>query len=104
MKSETFVLNGKEVEFQYDENALGRTIEAFQNRGIEIARLVVGETLFVLETNGEDDDFYFEVVMYAEGMEDNFSDPIYEVPQNKEDAKDMIFDWYQDEINELVGL
>ena len=101
MKSEQIVVNGRELLFEFDENALGRDFEVLQNRGIEIARIHLDSHLFSLESNGEDDDFYLEVVMYGDSG-DHFSDPIYEIPKTKEEAKEVILDWFNDEIKELI--
>lgn len=102
MKHEVIQFKGKELAFSYDPNALGREIEVLDSRGIEIANVQLGEYLFSLESNGEDDDFYLEVVMYGEGQDEGFSDPIYEMPKTKEEALETILDWFEEEITNLI--
>lgn len=63
--------------------------------GVVIAELINNKTLYTLETNGEHDDVYLEIVEYDNGLEQSFSDPIYEMPNSIEDINKLFNDFTQ---------
>lgn len=107
MKEGKIIYKGKEMLFSYDETKLGKDISTLVSRATEIARIEFDNYLFTLESNGEDDEFWLEVVMYIKNklgdyMDESFSDCIYEIPKTKEEAKNEILGWFENEINEII--
>lgn len=78
-----------DMEFTYKENI--NQLEV----GVIIAELTNSNKTLTLETNGEHDDIYLEVVEYVDGIERSFSDPIYEPPKNKNEAIELIKSYMQ---------
>lgn len=103
MNKEKFVYKGKEMEFGFEENFFGKDISILNDAGIGVCYIEFDKNLFSLRSNGEDGEYWLEIVMFVEDIEESFSDCIYEMPVDKEEAKEMILDFYQEEIEELIG-
>lgn len=79
---------------------LGEDVNSFISTGVEIARLELDGKNICLETNGEEGNMYLEIVIYqvnAKGdyLEENFSDPIYEMPKTEKEVEAMFEDWLE---------
>lgn len=57
--------------------------------GVIIANYTNGSTSLTIETNGVQGDIFLEVVKYENGTEQEFSEPMYEMPKTIEDAKEL---------------
>lgn len=108
MTKETITFEEEKMEFAYDESLLGKDMSVFTGAQAVVASLTYKGNVFTLESNGERGEYWLEVVQYEpdgenKNEEASYSDPIHEMPENKEEAKEIIMDWYQTEINELIA-
>lgn len=77
-----------------DNDLLGKDLSEYDEVGLVLARYEMDGKHICLETNGESEDIYLEIVEYEVDDEGNyveagFSEPIYEVPENEDDVKKL---------------
>lgn len=77
---------------------LGKSMDTFNGVGIVLASLEIADKQYILETNGEKDDLYLELVEYELGLSGSytdiaFSEPIWEVPNSVEEVESIFDDW-----------
>lgn len=108
MQKEIITFEEQEMEFNYDLGLLGQEMTVFEGAKKTVASIHFKDHIFALESNGERGEYWLESVMYEPNnehgtSESSFSDPIHDIPQTKEEAADIIQDWYQEELKQLIA-